>query len=238
MKFRNLEKKVIIIIGPPGSGKGTQAYLLARELEMYHFETSKVLEEKFQKAKKGEVVKVGKEKYKIKEEEKIWLQGKLCSPPFVVHLILEKIKKLFRQDQSIIFSGSPRTLYEGEKIIPLLKKLYKKKNIKVIFLDISPKETLFRNSHRRICQLVRHPILHLKETKNLKRCPLDGSKLMKRKGLDDLKTIETRLKEYNERTLPLINYFKKEGLKVIKVSGSPPPAIVFRNILKALKIKK
>jgi adenylate kinase len=238
MKSKNFEKRVIIIIGPPGAGKGTQAYLLARELEMYHFETSKILEEKFAKSKRGEVVKVGKEKYDIKKEHKIWVQGKLCSPPFVAYLVSEKIQKLFKQDQSIIFSGSPRTLYEGKKIIPLLKELYKKKNIKVIFLDISPRETLYRNFHRRICQLVRHPILYLNETKNLKRCPLDGSKLLKRKGLDDPKTIKTRLKEYKERTLPLINYFKKEGLEVVKISGSPPPVQVFKNILKVLKIKK
>jgi adenylate kinase family enzyme len=58
---------------------------------------------------------------------------------------------------------------------------------------------------------------------------------MKRKGLDDPQTIKVRLKEYKERTWPLIGYFKKEGLKVKKINGSPPPAVVFKSILRSLK---
>ena len=78
---------------------------------------------------------------------------------------------------------------------------------------------------------MRHPILYSKETEKLKRCPLDGSKLLKRKGLDDPEVIKVRLKEYQERTFPLIEYFEKEGLEVQKINGSPPPADVFKNIL-------
>ncbi|MFQ6049925.1 MAG: adenylate kinase, partial [Candidatus Paceibacterales bacterium] len=70
---------------------------------------------------------------------------------------------------------------------------------------------------------------------NLTKCPWDGSKLIRRKKLDDPETIKIRLKEYKERTLPLFDYFKKEKLKVKKINGSPPPATVFKNILKALK---
>jgi len=151
-------------------------------------------------------------------------------------LVKEEIKKLFREGKNLVLAGSPRTLYEGEKLIPLLKKLYGLKNIKVVLLEISAKETIFRNTHRRICELMRHPILYSKETKNLKHCPLDGSKLLKRKGLDDPETIKVRLKEYKERTLPLIDFFKKQKLKVIKISGSPPPAVVFKNILKSLNL--
>jgi len=224
-------------MGPPGAGKGTQAELLAEKLNLYYFETSKILEEKFSQAK-NEVFEIEGKKYSLKEEKKLWLEGKLCSPPFVTFLVLEKIKQLFKEGKNLVLSGSPRTLYEGERLIPLLKKLYGVKNIKVILLKISPKETLKRNSQRRICELMRHPILATKkEFLKLKYCPLDGSKLLKRKGLDDPETIKTRIKEYKERTLPLIDYFKKEGLKVIEISGSPPPATVFKNILKALKIK-
>ena len=225
-------------MGPPGAGKGTQAELLADKLNLYYFETSKVLEEKFSEAKKNEFLKIEGKKYYVKNEKKLWLEGKLCSPPFVTFLVLEKIKQLFKEGKNLILAGSPRTLYEGKKVIPLLKKLYGKKNIKVILLDISAKETLKRNSQRRICKLMRHPILATKkEFLKLKYCPLDGSKLLKRKGLDDPETIKVRIKEYKERTYPLIDYFKKQGLKVIKISGSPPPVTVFKNILKALKIK-
>jgi adenylate kinase family enzyme len=135
-------------------------------------------------------------------------------------------------------AGSPRTLFEGKIIIPLLEKLYGKENIKVIFLEISPQETIFRNSHRLICQLMRHPILYSKETIKLKKCPLDGSKLLKRGKLDKPETIKVRLKEYQERTFPLIEYFKKEGIEIKEIDGFPPPVVVFKNILKSLKISK
>lgn len=228
-------KMVIIIMGPPGSGKGTQAELLAEKLNLYHFETSKILEEKFSGTKR-EFLKIDGKIYKFSDEKKLWETGNLCSPPFVTHLVKEKIKTLFKEGKNLILSGSPRTLYEGKEIIPLLKKLYKSKNIKIILLEISPKETLKRNSQRRICQLMRHPTLATKkEFLNLTHCPLDGSKLLKRKGLDDPESIKVRLKEYNERTLPLIDYFKKEKLSVKKINGSPPPATVFKNILKELK---
>ncbi len=236
LKIKNQEPKVIILLGAPGAGKGTQGELLAEKLNLYYFETSRILEEKFQNSKKEEFLKVEGKKYFITEEKKLWEEGSLCSPPFVTCLVQEKIKELFAQRKSLLLSGSPRTLYEGKKVIPLLKRLYGLKNIKVILLEISPQETIKRNSQRKICELMRHSILSTKkEFLNLNYCPLDGSKLLKRKGLDDPETIKVRLKEYKERTLPLVEYFKKENLKIIKINGSPPPAVVFKNILKVLK---
>jgi adenylate kinase len=234
-KLKTQNSKVIIIMGPPGSGKGTQAELLAERLNLYYLETSKILEEKFRLTEENKFIKVEGEKYFFKKEKKLWETGILCSPPFVTYLIKEKIKKLFAEGKNLVLAGSPRTLYEGERVIPLLKKLYGVKNIKIILLEISPKETLKRNSRRRICELMRHPILATKvQFLKLTYCPLDGSKLLKRKGLDDPESIKVRLREYRERTLPLIAYFRKEGLKTVKINGSPPPAIVFKNILKAI----
>lgn len=234
-KTKNKRGKVIIILGAPGSGKGTQGELLSEKLNYYYFETSKILENKFEIAKKGESVTIGGKTYKIDKEKRFWKTGILCSPPFVSYLVKQKIKDLNKDGKSLILSGSPRTIYEAKQIVPFLKKLYGGKNIKVVLLEISPEETLFRNSHRRICKLMRHPILYSKETKNLTKCPLDGSKLIKRKGLDDPESIKVRLKEYKKRTLPVINYLKKEGLTVKKVNGSPPPAPVFKDVLKAIK---
>jgi adenylate kinase len=233
-KFKNQKSKVIILMGPPGSGKGTQAELLAERLNFFHLETSKILEEKFKEKTRGSVLVDGK-RYYFLEEKKLWEGGKLCSPPFVAYLIIEKIKELKKAGKKLILSGSPRTLYEAEKIIPVLKRLYGKERIKCFFIEISPNETIFRNSHRRICELMRHPILYLKENEKLKRCPLDGSRLIKRGKLDKPETIKVRLKEYKERTLPVIEYLKKEKIKIEKINGSPPPAIVFENILKKLK---
>lgn len=231
-------KQVIIIMGPPGSGKGTQAELLADRFSLYYLETSKILEEGFRNAEAKDFINVNGKKYSFLEEKRLWETGILCSPPLVSYLLKEKIQKLFKEGKSLIMAGSPRTLPEGKEEIPFLKKLYGKKNIKILLLEITARETVFRNSHRKICELMRHPILYAKETAKLRRCPLDGSKLSKRKGLDDPETIKVRLEEYKNRTLPLIDYFKKQGYGLVRINGSPAPAIVFGNILKALGEKK
>lgn len=225
--------KIIIILGPPGAGKGTQAILLSEKFDLYHFETSKILEEGMAKAKEKDFIKVEGKKYFFKDERKRWEEGKLCSPPFVTFLVKEKIKELKKIKKGIVFSGSPRTLYEGKKIIPLLERLYGKENLKVILLKISVKTSLFRNSHRRICTLFRHPILYNRQTKNLKICPLDGSPLIRR-ALDKPEVIKVRFKKYQERTLPLVRFFKERNLKVIEIDGTPPPSKVYESILKSL----
>ncbi len=231
------QKKVIILLGPPGAGKGTQSELLSEKFELYYIETSKIIEEKVMGVKKGEFITVDGKKYYFEGQKKLWQTGKLCAPPFVVQLIEEKIEKLAERDESLILAGSPRTLYESEKITPLLKKLYGKDNIKVILIKVSAKESIFRNSHRRICALMRHPILYTEETKDLTACPLDGSKLEKRKKLDDPEVIKIRLVEYKERTLPIIDHLKEEGIKINEINGEQSVANVFGDILETLEQK-
>ncbi|MDO8265258.1 MAG: nucleoside monophosphate kinase [Candidatus Parcubacteria bacterium] len=233
--MKSNKNKVIIIFGPPGSGKGTQAGLLSEKLSLYYLETSKVGEERIRTAKKGDYIETAGKKYYFSDEEKLWKEGKLWSPPFVVFLMEEKIRKIIAEEKGLLLAGSPRTIYEGQKLIPLLFELFGKKNIKVIKLLLSPEQSIWRNSHRRICELMRHPIVYKPETVNLKTCPLDGSKLVRREGLDDPETIKVRLKEYKERTFPLIELFKKSGLKVIEVNGEQSVAEVFEDILKAIK---
>ncbi len=229
-----MKKQVIIILGPPGAGKGTQAELLADKLSLYYFETSKILEQKFKEPDKNSIEIEGK-KYDVLKEKKLWEDGILCSPPFVSYLVMERVKKLAGEGESLVLAGSPRTLYEGERVTPLLKELYGPENIKVFLIDISAEETIFRNTHRRICELMRHPVLYNKETENLKICSLDGSKLIRRKGLDDPETIKVRLKQYRERTFPLIELFGKQGIKVNKINGEQSVSDVHKDILKAIR---
>lgn len=229
---------IVIIIGPPGSGKGTQAELISSTFNLHYFETSKILERKFIEAKEDEFIEADDKKFYIKDEKKLWETGFLCSPQFVTQLVIEKIKDLHAEGKGIIFSGSPRTLYEGRNVIPCLKNLYNIDDIKVIFLKISADETVYRNSNRRICKLMRHPILYSDETKGLEFCPIDGSELIKREGLDDIESIKVRIKEFEERTLPLVDFFEEEGLSVNEINGSNSPAQVFEEIMKVLKNDK
>ncbi|HHE76875.1 MAG TPA: hypothetical protein ENL27_02760 [Candidatus Parcubacteria bacterium] len=230
-------RQTVILFGAPGAGKGTQAELLADKLNLYYFETSKILEQSFRLAKdlpeEERIISVDGKDYNILDEKKLWETGLLCSPPFVVHLASQKIKELYEEGKNLVIAGSPRTVYEAEKLMPLLKELYGKENIKVVLIEISPEETIFRNSHRRICELMRHPILYNEETKDLKICPLDGSKLIRR-TLDDPEAIKVRLEEYKEKTFPVLGIIEKEGIEVKKVNGEQTVANVFADILKAV----
>lgn len=229
------KQKIIILLGPPGSGKGTQAGLLADKFDFYYLETSKIIEANIMGAKKGEYTVVDGKKYYFSDEKKTWQTGGLVSPPLVHFWVQNKIKDIIKEKKGLILAGSPRTLLEGKRLMPLLENLYGRDNVKIIELKLSPEQSIWRNSHRRICELMRHPILWTKETAKLTHCPLDGSKLMKRKGLDDPETIKVRLKEYKERTLPLIKYLKEQGFKIRKVNGEQSVADVHKNILKTIK---
>lgn len=225
---------VIVILGPPGSGKGTQAKLLAEKFDIFHWDTSKIVGRRIAEARKREFVIVEGKKYYFEEERKKRLRGLLWDPSFTHHLVKEKLKELAKEKESIAMTGSPRTLEEGEKLVPLLKKLYGVKNIKVIVIQLNAKESIWRNSHRRECELIRHPIVYTKETAKLTKCPLDGSKLVYRKD-DSSEIIKTRLEEYKEKTLPLIDLLKKQELKVAKINGEQSVADVFKDVLRAVK---
>jgi len=230
-----MEKQVIILFGPPGAGKGTQAELLADKTGYYHFESSKIIESHIKNDSPEKVYEIEGQSYKMADEKIRWETGLLNSPPLVVFWMAEKIKELAKEGESIIFSGSPRTVYEAEREIPLLKELYGLENIRFILLEITAETTIFRNSHRRICELIRHSILFSPETEGLTKCPLDGSDLVKRKGLDDLETIKKRITVFEEQTFPVLERVEKEGITINKVNGEQTPADVHKNVLEAVK---
>ncbi|MGA2418247.1 MAG: nucleoside monophosphate kinase [Candidatus Staskawiczbacteria bacterium] len=230
-----MNRQVIILFGPPGAGKGTQAELLADKLGFHHFESSKVLEAFYKKENPEKVIEADGEKFKIADEIKRWKTGLLNSPKFVVELFSQRIKDLADEGESIVFSGSPRTVYEAEKEIPLFIKLYGLKNIKLVMLELTPETTIFRNSHRKICELIRHSILFNEETEKLTKCPLDGSVLVARKGLDDVETIKKRLQVFHDETLPVLKVAEKLGLRVNKIDGEQSVADVYKDVLSAIK---
>lgn len=231
-------KFVMIIIGPPGAGKGTQAELLAEKLNLYYFETARILEESWAKAKQGDFVEVdGGEKFYLLDEKKLFDDGILCSPPFVSFVVKRKIKELAAQNKNLVLAGSPRTLYEGKELMPLLIDLYGLENILVLELKISDKEAIWRNTHRKLCSKCRYPVPFTKETQKLTECPKCGGKLVVR-TLDTEATIKVRLKQYKERTYPLFDYFQEVGIAIEKINGEQSIENVFKDILKAVKMAK
>jgi len=220
------EKMVIILIGAPGSGKGTQAEFLAKKFDLAHFETSKVLEKRL-------------EKIDLKEKElvlakKLYDSGKLVTPRLVAGVVIEEIKRLYKNQKGIIFSGSPRTFYEAEKEMPILNELYGKKNIKIIYIRLSKRESVKRNSVRKICKKNRHPIpFTLEEYKKIKKCPWDGSGIVSR-SLDKPKLIQRRYQVFLKDTKPVLVYFKSHDYKINIINGEQPIEKVQRDILKKI----
>src|SRR3989344_2283095 len=143
--------KAIIIYGPPGSGKGTQANLLELTDSFIHFDTGKYLENIL-----ADQVALKKSK-ELREQKKLFDSGRLLSPPFVLKIVKRRTAELARGSLNVVFSGSPRTVFEAfgdsktESFISFLEKRYSKKNVSVFLLDVKSATSIKRNSGRLIC---------------------------------------------------------------------------------------
>ncbi len=221
----NSHKWVVVLIGPPGSGKDTQAEMLSQELGLLHVQTSKILEDIFAKSQSDPFIAEQKHKFDT---------GELVDRNFVTSLIIDEIKKNHGQSQGMVFSGSPRDLEEAKKEAEVLGELYGKENIKVITIIVSEDESVKRNSNRRVCLTNRHPIPDIPEYANITACPQDGSPLIKR-GLDELADlIHKRYGVFKERSQPILDFFKQNGYNIIEINGEQSIEDVHRDILNKL----
>lgn len=224
-----MDKQVIIFIAPPGAGKGTQADAVCKQIGCSHIETSKILEERL----------AGQENSsdpEIKEAWTLFKNGGLMPPPLVARLFLEEVNKLHRESKPLVFSGSPRTLYEAETETPEFERLYGKENVKVFNITLSEEESVRRNSARRICQASRHPIPrgdYDPKFKDITVCPWDGSPIITR-ALDKPEVIEERYRVYKAETEPVLDYLRNRGYKVVEIDGEQPIEKVTEDILKHL----
>lgn len=221
--------KVVIIMGPPGAGKGTQTMLVAESFRLSRLEMSKLLEERFQNAKPGETVSAHGISYSLAEQQKRWKEGLLVEAPLVSQIFEEKLRELLKQKESIVFDGFPRNVEQMEYVMPLFEETIEKENILLFYLDIDEEESLERNSQRRVCELMRHPVLSDPQTEHLTICPLDGSKLLRRE-LDDPEVIKIRLQEFKNQTLPLLEYFKGKGIEVRNINAERSVSAIFGDI--------
>ncbi len=210
--------KLVILIGSPGSGKGTQSLLLAEKRKMIHMETSKLLEKKFLHAKEDESMKIGDNTYSLKEQEKRWRKGHLCDDEFVAFVIKESLEVAQNKADTVLLDGYPRTVNQASLALPFFLSLYKKEDILTIFLEVGEEEVIKRNTNRKVCSLMRHSIVDLPETRDLTVCPIDGSTLEKR-VMDDPETIRVRLKEFQEKTFPILEYLSSQNIKVSRIDG-------------------
>jgi len=219
-------KHAVVLIGPIGSGKSTQADLLSEDFGIFHFETSKIIWEKLNKADPDDKI--------LQREKEIFKSGKLVTPEIVKKIVIERVHELAQAGKGIVFSGSPRTVPEAKEEIPVFEQLYGKENVYVVYIALSEEEVIRRNSKRRICKQNEHPIPNFPQFENIIECPRDGSEIITRL-LDAPEKIRIRYKTYIEETKPVIDIFRKFGYKVLEVNGEQSIEAVHEDIVKALK---
>ncbi|MBI3589138.1 MAG: nucleoside monophosphate kinase [Candidatus Liptonbacteria bacterium] len=226
-----MNKIAIIMYGPPGSGKGTQANLLAAKLDIIHFDTGRFCE--------ALVHGPDRQKEKIiQRERKLFDSGILMTPSFVLKEIVKHVKAIAKTGHGLIFSGSPRTIYEAERLMPVLETLYDKRNIFVFELKMRESFSVKRNGRRILCSVCKAPLLTAYyPSKNPKHCPVCAGPFYKR-TLDKPETIKIRLKQYRERTEPIVTILKKRGYKIFEVSAEPAPYKIFHQIYGHLKNRR
>lgn len=192
---------ILIIFGPAGSGKGTQAEIIANNLGLRHFSTGDALREEIRKG-----TALGR------EIEPIINSGKLVSADIVNRLIMNSYKK---SKSGMVLDGYPRTIEQLE---------FLKKNIKIdyaIELSVEDSEVIKRISTRRICIKCgkNYNIISLKP-KVSGRCDACNS-LLKQRDDDTPKEIRRRLAIYKKETFPLRKIYEKLGvLHVVDAVGS------------------
>lgn len=215
----------VIIYGPPGSGKGTQANLLSWNLGLIHFDTGRFCEQLVHDpANQGDPV--------IQRERKLFDTGMLMTPSFVLTVVKEKTDAIAKAGLDIVYSGSPRTMYEAfgdasaEGLIPFLERVYGKDNIRIVMMKIEPQDAIKRNKVRLVCSVCRTPVM---EGSGNSSCSICGGALTKR-TLDSTDVLETRIREYEERTFPIIEELEKREYVVRRIDARPLPYEIHKTI--------
>ena len=223
MKHFKKNPKVIIIIGPPGSGKGTQAKLLCRQFGLKYVGS-------------GDNLRARQKLNDFTGEKltKVMNRGELVPSFIVIKLLGDKLEKL-KKDLKIkgfVLDGWTRIIFEAILLEESLGWYDWDKNVKVILIKISKRESINRLTKRRQCKECGRLIPWLGGFKKLKKCDKCGGELVVRRD-DKMEVIKKRLEEYKTETIPAINYYKKQG-RLIEINGEQSIEDVFKDILKAI----
>lgn len=198
--------KLLILLGPPGAGKGTQAQLLTSRYGFVQLSTGDMLRA---------AVKAGSEVGK--QAEAIMKSGGLVSDEIVTKLIADRLDGE-KDAAGFIFDGYPRTQAQAESLDALLAERGLALD-HVIELEVDEDALVDRISGRFTCAKCNEGYHdRYKQPKVADTCDVCGSHEFKRRPDDNAETVRTRLAEYRAKTAPILPYYEAKGL-VARVDG-------------------
>ena len=199
----------LILLGPPGSGKGTQGERLQEDFRLPYYATGDILRN---------AVKEGTE---IGKQAKEYMdRGDLVPDGVIIGVIAERLQEEEASD-GFILDGFPRTVPQAEALDEKMDEL-RREITAVVLIDVSEDEVVRRLGGRRTCETEGH-VFHVEFNPPEKEgvCDIDGSKLIVRDD-DKPEVIKNRLAQYREKTEPLIAYYEDRGI-LHRVEGEHPP---------------
>ncbi len=212
-----MSRRVLILLGPPGAGKGTQASRLCAELGLPHVSTGDLFRE--HRAKGTELGRRAQEYMD---------SGRLVPDDLVLDMLFDRVAKPDCAG-GFLLDGFPRTLPQAEA---LEKRLGSGTSVRVLDLRVADKALVERLTGRRTCRQCGN-IHHIRSSppKVAGRCDKCAGELYTRTD-DEAATVEKRLAVYREQTQPLQGYYQKKGL-LQEVDGDRSPDEVFRSLRQA-----
>lgn len=198
--------KIIVLIGAPGAGKGTQARLLQERRDIPQISTGDM----FREMKKADTPLA-------REVQEIMALGKLISDELTYEVVKERTS---RDDckKNYILDGYPRTAVQAEQLENLAKE--QSKDIYAIEVDLPREELMKRLTGRRSCPVCGEIYnIYSKTPKNDTVCDFHPETELTHRADDNEESVSTRLATYDELTKPLLDYYEKSG-RLKKVDGT------------------
>jgi adenylate kinase len=211
----------IVLMGPPGAGKGTQAEIISEKLSIPHISSGDLFRENLKND-----TELGKKARAFMDS------GKLVPDDITISMVAERLS---RQDckNGALLDGFPRTPFQANELDKILKENGNAINC-VPYIKVSDRDLLERLTGRWTCKAAGH-IYHEKfnPPKNPGICDIDGSPLYQRED-DKKETIEKRLAVFHEQTAPLVEYYREKNL-LVEVDGTRPIEEVSETLLKTVR---
>ncbi|HIE13118.1 MAG TPA: adenylate kinase [Desulfotomaculum sp.] len=211
----------LLIMGPPGAGKGTQAVEVVKELKIPHISTGDMLRE---------AVKQGTEMGKKAKE--YMDKGQLVPDEVIIGVVKDRTKEPDCKT-GFLLDGFPRTLPQAEALDVSLKEMGIKLD-GVINIKVPREKIVARITGRRVCRSCGDTYhVENKPPKEAGKCDKCGGELYQRSD-DTEETVNKRLDVYEAQTQPLLDYYGRQGL-VLDINGDQAIDKVLQDILTALK---